>query len=143
MLLEARGDGPEVLELTEEAFDEIAVAIEECTERWLLSAPGDRLDVRPRAARRKALAQSVAVVGAISEQDLTAFERLDQIDGAPPIVRLAFGEFEADRQAIGVHERMDFGGQSASRAPHASACSDVPSGGLRFVQTPFLTLAAC
>jgi hypothetical protein len=36
---------------------------------------------------------------------------------------------------------VNLGRQSAARAPHASACRDVPSGGV--LGAPFLPLAAC
>ena len=58
------------------------------------------------------------------------------------VVSLALGELERDRVAVGIDEGMDFGRQSASRAPHASGSSVVPSGG-GVSRPPFLTLAAC
>jgi len=34
---------------------------------------------------------------------------------------LAFGDLEPDRQAAGIHQRVDFGRQPAARATHAIA----------------------
>jgi hypothetical protein len=45
---------------------------------------------------------------------------------------LAFGQLERDRQATGIDQRMDFGGQAAPRATHAT-------GSIIF----FWVLAAC
>src|ERR1051326_4342818 len=70
VLFEACSDGSEMLELVEEALDEIAVAIEEGAEGRDVDAPRHGLDVGPRAALGQAGAQSVAVVGAVGEQDL-------------------------------------------------------------------------
>ena len=51
---------------------------------------------------------------------------------------LAFAQFQPDRIAIGVDHRMDFGRQSAARAPHASGCSDVPRcGEVGVLRPPF------
>src|SRR5579863_6270125 len=58
-------------------------------------------------------------------------------------MRLSRGELKNDRQTVGVHERVDLRRQSAARAPHASACREVPSGGLRLVGAPFLPFAPC
>ncbi len=35
-------------------------------------------------------------------------------------MRLAFGQLQIDRQALGVDERMNFGRQTAARATHAT-----------------------
>ena len=70
MFFEACGDCSEMLELIEEAFDEISEAIQERAEGGDVDAPGHRLDVGPGSAFGRAVAQGVAVVGAITEQDL-------------------------------------------------------------------------
>ena len=143
MLFEARRDGAEVFELVEEAFDEIAQPIEEWAERRDVHASRHWLDIAPGALRSERFAQSVAVVAAICEEDLAFADPAQHVGGALAVMRLAFGQLQGDRQSIGVDERMDFRRQPAARAPHASACSDVPSGGLRVVRAPFLPLAPC
>src|ERR1700712_4012277 len=140
VLFESSGKGSKMLDPVEEALDEISVSVEEGAEGRDVDAVGHGLDVRPGAAFGQALAQRVAVVGTIGEQDLTGTKAVQNIDGAPAIVRLAFGELEGDRITIRIDESVDLSGQSASRTPHASGWSVVPVGGLR---TPFLTFAAC
>jgi len=141
VFFEAGGLGSEVFELVEDAFDEISKAVEIWTERGDVDAPWHRFDVGPGPSFVEGLAQGVAVVGAIGEQNLARGEAIEHIGGAAPVVRLACGQLEGDGQAIGVDEGVDLGGQSAARAPHASGVRDVPSGGV--LKTPFLTLAAC
>ena len=70
MLLETRGDGPVVFDFVEEAFDQVAIAIEEGAERRNFDAPRQGLDVGPGAAGSQAVAQRVAVIGTIGEEDL-------------------------------------------------------------------------
>ena len=67
MLFEASSDGPEVLNLVEEALDEVSEAIEEMTERWNVDPPRQGLDVGPSATFGRALAQSITVVGTVAE----------------------------------------------------------------------------
>ena len=50
MFFEAGCGGSEMFDLAEEAFDEIAQAIEPCTEGGESDASGHRLDVAPGAA---------------------------------------------------------------------------------------------
>ena len=94
-------------------------------------------------ADHAALAAELARIAAVGEEDLAFAEASQHVGGASTVMRLAFSQFQEDRQTVGVDERMDFRRQPASRTPHASACSDVPSGGLRVVRAPFLPLAPC
>ena len=89
------------------------------------------------------MAERVAVVGAVGEEDLAGAEGAQHVGGAAAIVGLAFGQLQRDRQAVGVDEGVDLGRQPAPRAPHALGSSVVPSGGRRGVRTPFLTLPPC
>ena len=144
MFFEARSDGSEMFKLVEEAFDEVSETIEIWAECRKVDAPGHRLDVGPGAAIGQSLAQGVAVISAVGEQGLAIANAAQHIGGAAAVVSLARGEFERDRIAVGVDDGVDFGGQPASRAPHALGSRQVPSGGAGgFLRTPFLTLAAC
>ena len=107
----------------------------------MLTRPGIGLMLAQGAALRQALAECIAVIGAIGQQGLAGTEALEQIARALPVMGLAFGELERDRIAVGIDESVDFRRQSAARAPHVSGWSVVPFLGLR--PAPFLTLAAC
>ena len=89
-------------------------------------------DVGSGAARGEALAQGIGIIGAVGQQNVAAAERAEHVLGAAPVMGLAFGELEQDRQAAGVDQGMDFGRQPAARATHAT-------GSRRF----FWPLAAC
>src|SRR5262249_15802530 len=140
MLFEARCDCPEMLEFAEEALDQIAIAVEEGAEGRDPHATGHRLDVGPSTVTGHVLAQGVAVVGAIGQEDLARPGARPQVLGALAVRGLALAELECNGQAVGIDEGMDLGRQPAPRAPHASGSKLVPSGSLR---PPFLTLAAC
>ena len=143
MFFVARCDGSEVLELVEEALDEVPVAIQEGAEGWLVHPARDWLHVGPGSLGRHGLAQDVAVVGAIGDQGLAGPEGAQHGSGAATVMSLPFAQRQRDRKAVGVHESMDLGRQPASRAPHALGSSVVPSGGRGGVRTPFLTLPPC
>jgi hypothetical protein len=68
----------------------------------------------------------------VGEQNLAGTKSIEHVLGAFAVLGLAFAELERNRQAFGVDERMDFGGQAATRATHAT-------GSLIF----FLVFAAC
>ena len=95
----------------------------------LRPAAGQRLDVGERALLEQALAEHVAVVGAVCEQDLAGFKAAQHVGGAAAIVSLPFGELQDDWQAVGIDEGVDLGGQPASRAPHALGSRLVPRAG--------------
>ena len=140
VLFEAGGDGSEVFDLIEKPLDEVAVAIKERAERRGIHPVRHRLDVGPGSLRLQIGTQRIAVVGAVGEEDLAGAEIAQHVGGTAPVMGLTGGQFERDRQPVGIDQHMDLGRQSAARAPHASGRSIVPFRGLR---APLLTLAAC
>ena len=143
VLFVARGDGSEVLELVEEALDVVPVSVQEGAESGNIHAVWHGPDVGPGTSGVHGLAQRIAVVGPVGHEDLALAEGREHVGGAPAIMGLTLRELEDDRKAIGIHESVDLGGQSAARAPHALGSSVVPSGGRRGVRAPFLTLPPC
>ena len=142
MLFEARRDGPEVLDLVKEAFDEVAIAVEEGAEARDALAVRHRLDVRPSATIGDAGAEPVGVVSAVCEEYIAFADRIEQAGGAPPVMGLAGRQSERDRPTFGVNDRMDLSGQAAPRAPHASGVRLTSRGGLGRAPL-FWPLAAC
>ena len=140
MFFEACGDSSKMLELVEEALDEVAISKQEGAEGGNAHAARHGFDVGPGAAAFHLCAQSVAVIGSIRQKDLATGDVGQHVGGALTVMGLAGRELEEDGQAIGVDQGVDLGRQPASRAPHALASREVPSGGLR---APFLTLEAC
>ena len=114
-------DASEMFDFVEEAFDEIAVAIEERARR---PDVGRRLGIgltlaqAPRCGR--VLAQRVAIVGGIGEQDLALDQRVEHVAAARPSWAWPSVSLSAIGRPLGVDERMDLGGQAAPRATHAT-----------------------
>ena len=135
MLLEARGDATEVFELVDQTLDQISEGIKLGTADRNIDAPWHGFDVGPRAAIGASLAKGVAIVTSVRQQNLTGSNALQHVGRAWSVVGLALAQLQPYRIAVGVDHRMNFGRQSAARAPHAPGCSDVPrrgdAGGLR------------
>ncbi len=89
-----------MFDFVEKALDEISVAIEVRAESWYVLAVRHWFDVRPRSSLIEAPAQFVAVVGPVGQKDLPLGERAQHVVRAAPIVRLAFGQLQGDRQAL-------------------------------------------
>ena len=109
----ACGDGAKVLELIEEALDEVAFAIERevAVPRGL--AMGDRGNHRADLALIESLDQPIGVVSLVADQS----RRIDVFDQrlcASQIVRLPGREHQLDGIAKGIDKRVDFGAQSAA-----------------------------
>jgi hypothetical protein len=109
------GDGTEVFELIEEAFDQVTFTVErEIARSWGLAVGLGRND-RSDPAVGEGVDEAVGVVSLVAEQCLR-IGVFDQWHGASQIMSLAWREHQLDRIAQGVHERVDFGGQSAARS---------------------------
>src|SRR5690625_573439 len=103
----SHGDGAEVLEFVEEALDEVSVAIKKGTEGRRVEASGHRFDARPGAAFLDRLTQSVGVVGAVSEQDVSLAQTVQHIERASAVMGLAGRELEDDGPPLGIDQGMD------------------------------------
>ncbi len=88
-----------MLDFVEEPFGQIALAIEPSVESQGCDAIGHRLHIGPGAARGQGLAQGIGVVGSICQQHVAAFDGVDHVLRTAPVMGLAFGDLEPDRQA--------------------------------------------
>jgi len=59
-------------------------------------------DIGARAARGEVLAQGIAVIGAVRQQDVAAAERIQHVLCAAPIMGLAFGDLQKNWQTAGI-----------------------------------------
>jgi hypothetical protein len=114
VLFEARGDGPEVLEFVEEAFDQISEPIKHGTEDRDVGAPWHGFDVGPCGAIGAFLTEGAAIVTSVRQQSLARTDAPEDVGGASSVMGLAFAQLQPDRIAVGVNHRMDFGRQSAA-----------------------------
>ena len=58
-----------MLDLVEEPLDEVAIAVEEGAESRDVDASRHGFDVGPGAALRQALAERIAIIGPVGQQD--------------------------------------------------------------------------
>ena len=109
------GDAAEVLELVEEALDEVALAVE----REVAMARGDAIglgrDDRGDAPRLQGQDQGVGVIGLVGQEGPRADPGQQQL-GLAKIAGLTGRQRDADRIAQGIDDDVDLGGQSASGA---------------------------
>jgi len=77
-----------MLEFVEEAFDEIAIAVEERAEGRDAFSVWHGFDAGPCAACRQSSAHGIAVVGAVSKQDAAFTKTVEHVIGGPAVVGL-------------------------------------------------------
>ncbi len=124
-------DASEVLELVEEAFDVVALAVQVMGCGAPLPAVPLGRDVGARAMVGNELEDGAGVAAAVSDGVPGRLKAVKQGQHGSLVGGLARGEREAARQARAVDDDVDFGAQPASRA----------SDGV--VRTPFFPPAAC
>ncbi|HTQ12704.1 MAG TPA: hypothetical protein VMH86_02420 [Rhizomicrobium sp.] len=107
-------------EFVEEALDEIAFSVMALVERRQVHAVGHEPDIGACAACRQFQPQGVGIVAPIAQQDIAATERSQHVLSTGSVMGLTFGDLQQDGQATGIDEGVDLGGQSASRATHAT-----------------------
>ena len=98
-----------MLELVEEALDQVAMTVEQAAESRDVDAVRHRLDVRPGTPMGHGRTQGVAVVDSVDEQDLAFADGVQHVGRAAAVMRLPFGQLE--------HDGMDFGGQATRGRP--------------------------
>ena len=72
------------------------------------------------AAFVEASPQLIAVVGTVGQKSLALDESVEHIAAAASVMGLTFGQFQSNRQALGIDERVDLRCQAAPRATHAT-----------------------
>ncbi len=130
-LVMAGRDASEVLEFVEEAFDEIALAVEVMGCGALLPAIPLGRDVGTRAMVGNELEDGAGVMAAVGDGVPGRLKAVKEGRHGSLVGGLARGDHEAPRQAKAVDDDVDFGAQPASRA----------SDGV--IRTPFFPPAAC
>ena len=113
-MLVARGDAPEVFDLEEEPFDEIAFAVEREVARDLWRGFSG-WDHRDGVLFGDGIAERLGIVALIAE-DVSGRQIGDQGFGLGDVVDLSWRKNEAEWIAQGIDDGVDFGGQSAARA---------------------------
>ena len=130
-LVMADRDASKVLELVEETFHEVALAVQVMGCGALLPAVPLGRDVGARAVVGNELEDGAGVIAAVGDGVPGRLKAVKESRHGSLVGGLARGEREAARQAKAVDDDMDFGAQPASRA----------SDGV--VRTPFFPPTAC
>lgn len=110
MFFDARGDTPEVLDPVEEAFDVVALLIENLGEAVTMLAVNPVGNVRRRALNLDPVPDPIRVVGLVTKNDAPIRKTAQQHGRAIGVVGLAGGERQPDREPVGIGERVNFGG---------------------------------
>lgn len=119
-----------MLELAEEALDQIALAVDAPVNGTMDQTLAGRRDVSLGAACPDQVEQSIGVIATVGD-DMAALQPFEQMGCGTQIVGLPCGEHEPDRQTVLVNKHVDLGAQSSTRT----------ADGVIFA--PFLPPAAC
>lgn len=120
-----------MLELAEEALDEIALAVDARIDRSLHLAVALSWDMSLSTASTNQVDQMLPVIAAISDDDRGSRKPFQQPGRRGLVGCLSCRESEADRQPVLVNDDMDLTGQSSTRTADG------------VIRTPFLPPAAC
>jgi hypothetical protein len=124
-------DAAEVLELVEEALDEVALAIEALGEAGLPPSVSFGGDVGRRALFLDVRANAVGVVGLVGQDNDAGSEAVEQLVGDLAVVRLSSRQADPDREPLRVDDDVDLGRKAAPASTETR------------IWTPFFAVAAC
>jgi hypothetical protein len=114
-LVVTRGDTPEMLELADEALDDVALFVEMPVVGDGLGTTGVRRDDGEGADFGDGLADAVGVVRLVGD-DVLGTLAVEQGLGLRGVVHLTCGEDDADELAQGVDQQVQLAAQPATRA---------------------------
>ena len=115
----------------EEALDEVARLIEMLAEADRAFAVGFRRYVRPRAACCRRLAQCIGVVSLVGKEHRARGQVGDHLRRAFDVALLSCRQFEFQRSALAVDERVDF------------RCEAAPGATQTAISIPLFAVAPC
>jgi hypothetical protein len=130
-LVVAGSDAAEVLQLREEALDQVALAVEALAEAGFPAPVALGRDVGRGALVLDQLADAIGVVGLIRQHDGSRDEMVEQRVGDLPVMRLPCRQAEPDREPLRVDDDVDLGREPAPGATETVIC------------TPLFAVAAC
>ena len=115
-LLVACGDAAKMLDLVEEALDQIAVLVDVLVVRDGLRSRSGRGNDGGGTSVCDAGAKPIGVIAFVG-QEMFEGNTADQVLGLEDVVHLAARQDEANRIAKPIHARADLGAQAAARTP--------------------------
>ena len=117
MLVEACCDSAGVLDLVEEALDEVALSVQDFAVAPGHTPASGRRNAGPDAALAQELAEPVGVVGLVGDEAAVGRQDVDESRNGSEVMRLSRCQSQSDRQPTAIDHRVDLGGQAAARAP--------------------------
>ncbi len=120
-----------MLELAEEALDQVALSVEPIAEARLPFAVGFGWDVGRGALLLDQRADAIGVISFVGENDGAGTKVVEQPIGDLAVMRLACGQAEPDREALRIDDSVDLGREPASAATET------------MIRTPLFAVAAC
>ena len=121
--VEARADVPELLELIEEALDEVALSVGPLRVGDVLGSVSFGRNAGSAVLVLDDVADPVGVVGAVGEHDSAFGQIIEEKLRHRGVVGLSRGEFELHRQAIADDPGVQLAGQSSTTSTDTSASS--------------------
>lgn len=98
-----------MLQLGEEALNEVALAVEPLAEAGLPAPVAFRRDVGRRALLLNQFADAIGVIGFVGQHDGARAKMIEQPVNDLPIVRLPGGQAEPDREALRIDDDVNLG----------------------------------
>lgn len=130
-LIVAGSDPAKVLQLGEEALDQVSLTIEPCAEVRLRSAIGLGRDIGERTLFTEGRADAIGIVGLVRQDDCSGTNMIKQIVSGLAVMALPCGQAQPDREALPIDDRVDFGREPASGATET------------MISIPLFAVAAC
>lgn len=115
-LVVAGGDTTEVLQLGEEALDQVPLSVEPCAEVGLRAPIGLGRDIDKRAFLAKRCPAALSVMRLIRQRDCSSPSIIEQTVGSLAIMALPGTQAQQDREALPVDDGVDFGREYTSEA---------------------------
>jgi len=130
-LVVAGGDATEVLELVEEALDEVALTVDGLVDGALDLAGPVRGDVGVSPEALDVGDDGFTVVATVTDNVAAGHGGVQQFRYRPYVVRLPSSQNQLVRQTASIHLDVDLGGQSSTRTANG------------VIRAPFFPPAAC
>ena len=111
------GDTTEVLQLGEEALNQVTLVVEMLAEAGFPTPVALRRDVGRSALFLDQRPDAVSVIGFIGKDDGVGAELIEKLVGDLAVVRLPSGQAEPDWKTLRVDDRVDFGVRSPRELP--------------------------
>ena len=110
----AGSDPAEVLQLGEEALDQVPLAVESSAEVRFRPTVGLWRDIGERAFAAERSPNAVGIIRLVCKHDCSGTNMVEQIVSRLPVVPLPSGQAQPDWESLPVDNRMDFSREPAS-----------------------------